>query len=321
MGEGRGGRGGGERKGRGCCSLLGLALRAWNGRQWKASGRCWWDLICVTRTQKKAAYAKQQQHKMRQHTMQTAGAHSRCCSALGPDCFGYVEQHCVAVAADNVRAYFAVLVEFRVVKEMAMFRITEPQHRTSPTLRRSRTTSAPPRTTPALACRMSASSCMALARLILLCFLFFPSLSAVRIRKGSELLDHYKQITSFIEQKTTPQTLPRQLQAVPTLPPRHLPRLPPQSNPPDHQPGVPRCDALKSPEFIAFLQNLTKIEYLFADPRDHGGGLHQVLKGGSLNLHTDFQTCAWDEGCIRSLRKDEDSSVGKARRRVNCFCT
>jgi hypothetical protein len=40
--------------------------------------------------------------------------------------------------------------------------------------------------------------------------------------------------------------------------------------------------------FIAFLQNVTGIRGLIPDPYFLGAGLHEVLPGGYLNVHTDF---------------------------------
>lgn len=48
--------------------------------------------------------------------------------------------------------------------------------------------------------------------------------------------------------------------------------------------------AMNSPEFLAFIEQLTGVEELFADPDLDGGGLHQTLRGGHLNVHTDFST-------------------------------
>lgn len=47
-------------------------------------------------------------------------------------------------------------------------------------------------------------------------------------------------------------------------------------------------DELNSPEFCAFLTELTGIEGLLADPGFEGGGLHQTESGGFLNVHADF---------------------------------
>lgn len=47
-------------------------------------------------------------------------------------------------------------------------------------------------------------------------------------------------------------------------------------------------DELNSPEFVAWLSELTGIPDLMADPLLEGGGLHQSGRGGFLNVHTDF---------------------------------
>lgn len=48
--------------------------------------------------------------------------------------------------------------------------------------------------------------------------------------------------------------------------------------------------ALTSPEFVEFLSELTGIPDLIPDWTMDGGGLHQTLRGGHLNVHTDFST-------------------------------
>lgn len=48
--------------------------------------------------------------------------------------------------------------------------------------------------------------------------------------------------------------------------------------------------ALTSPEFVAFLSELSGIPDLMPDWSMDGGGLHQTLRGGHLNIHTDFST-------------------------------
>jgi len=48
------------------------------------------------------------------------------------------------------------------------------------------------------------------------------------------------------------------------------------------------ADALNSPQFVAWLSQLTGIPGLVADPTLEGGGLHQSGPGGYLNIHTDF---------------------------------
>ncbi len=47
-------------------------------------------------------------------------------------------------------------------------------------------------------------------------------------------------------------------------------------------------DALWSDRFTGFLEKLTGIRDLITDPDLDGGGLHQSLPGGFLNIHTDF---------------------------------
>lgn len=46
--------------------------------------------------------------------------------------------------------------------------------------------------------------------------------------------------------------------------------------------------AFNSYPFIHFLETLTGIEGLIPDPHYHGGGLHQILPGGILKVHADF---------------------------------
>lgn len=45
-----------------------------------------------------------------------------------------------------------------------------------------------------------------------------------------------------------------------------------------------------SPEFVEFLVKLTGIDDLIPDWTMDGGGLHQTLNGGHLNIHADFTT-------------------------------
>jgi|SRR5271166_2583965 len=45
---------------------------------------------------------------------------------------------------------------------------------------------------------------------------------------------------------------------------------------------------LQSPEFVGFLSELTGIANLLKDDSLQGGGLHQSLAGGYLNVHADF---------------------------------
>jgi hypothetical protein len=47
-------------------------------------------------------------------------------------------------------------------------------------------------------------------------------------------------------------------------------------------------DALNAPHFVSFLSRLTGVEGLLADATLEGGGMHQSLPGGFLNVHVDF---------------------------------
>ncbi len=62
-----------------------------------------------------------------------------------------------------------------------------------------------------------------------------------------------------------------------------------KNNPKQFGPAVRQViDELNSPAFVAFLGKLTGIQGLFADPALEGGGLHQSVRGGYLNIHADF---------------------------------
>ncbi|MBV8548823.1 MAG: 2OG-Fe(II) oxygenase [Alphaproteobacteria bacterium] len=47
-------------------------------------------------------------------------------------------------------------------------------------------------------------------------------------------------------------------------------------------------DRLNSPDFVAWLSELTGIPNLVPDTALEGGGLHQIERGGFLNIHADF---------------------------------
>jgi hypothetical protein len=47
-------------------------------------------------------------------------------------------------------------------------------------------------------------------------------------------------------------------------------------------------EELNSSDFVRFLEELTGIDNLFADPSLEGGGLHLSTTGGYLNIHADF---------------------------------
>jgi len=73
---------------------------------------------------------------------------------------------------------------------------------------------------------------------------------------------------------------------------------------------------LNSSEFLDFLQHLTSIdEPLVSDPHFHGGGLHEIKRGGLLKIHADF--CRHDEtgldrriNLLIYLNKDWDEEFG-----------
>lgn len=45
---------------------------------------------------------------------------------------------------------------------------------------------------------------------------------------------------------------------------------------------------MNSSSFVRFLEKMTGIEGLIPDPKLQGGGVHQILPGGVLGVHTDF---------------------------------
>jgi Rps23 Pro-64 3,4-dihydroxylase Tpa1-like proline 4-hydroxylase len=45
---------------------------------------------------------------------------------------------------------------------------------------------------------------------------------------------------------------------------------------------------LNSSTFLRFLEKLTGVDGLIPDPHFQGGGLHQIVPGGKLGIHTDF---------------------------------
>src|SRR5260370_24517341 len=45
---------------------------------------------------------------------------------------------------------------------------------------------------------------------------------------------------------------------------------------------------LNSITCLEFLSQITGIDNLISDPRFEGGGLHQIVRGGKLGVHTDF---------------------------------
>jgi len=51
--------------------------------------------------------------------------------------------------------------------------------------------------------------------------------------------------------------------------------------------------ALKSQEFIEFLEQLSGISPLYADENNFGSGLHQITRDGALQIHADFRLHPW----------------------------
>lgn len=47
-------------------------------------------------------------------------------------------------------------------------------------------------------------------------------------------------------------------------------------------------DELNSPKFLGYMERITSIDDLIADPKLFGGGLHQSIKGAFLDVHVDF---------------------------------
>jgi len=47
-------------------------------------------------------------------------------------------------------------------------------------------------------------------------------------------------------------------------------------------------EALETPAFLGLMEELSGVTGLLADPHLDGGGLHEMLPGGFLNVHTDF---------------------------------
>jgi hypothetical protein len=47
-------------------------------------------------------------------------------------------------------------------------------------------------------------------------------------------------------------------------------------------------DLMQSPRFVDFIERLSGIDNLVADPTLEGAGLHQTRRGGFLNVHADF---------------------------------
>ena len=60
-------------------------------------------------------------------------------------------------------------------------------------------------------------------------------------------------------------------------------------------------EALETPEFLRLLERLSGVEGLLFDPHLDGGGLHEMLPGGFLNVHTDFLSHTLERSWRREL--------------------
>jgi len=75
------------------------------------------------------------------------------------------------------------------------------------------------------------------------------------------------------------------------------------------------CYAFNSYTFLHFLETLTGLKDLISDPTLEGGGMHQILPGGKLRVHADFNMIG-SFGLYRKLNailylnKDWDESWG-----------
>ena len=72
---------------------------------------------------------------------------------------------------------------------------------------------------------------------------------------------------------------------------------------------------LNSPDMLLFFEKLTGIEGLIPDPYYRGGGIHQIEKGGKLDVHIDFNNHPKLKlerrlNAIVYLNKDWDESYG-----------
>ena len=68
-------------------------------------------------------------------------------------------------------------------------------------------------------------------------------------------------------------------------------------------------------DFVDFLEKMTGIPGLIPDPHFRGGGLHQILPGGMLKLHADFDMHPWMHvhrrlNAILYLNQDWEDSYG-----------
>jgi hypothetical protein len=58
---------------------------------------------------------------------------------------------------------------------------------------------------------------------------------------------------------------------------------------------------INSPRFLKFLETVSGIQSLLADPTQFGGGYHETFEGGYLNVHIDFNKHEQDKTLHRRL--------------------
>ena len=121
-----------------------------------------------------------------------------------------------------------------------------------------------------------------------------------RVRRDPEVLENYRSADPFPHTVITDVLTPLAFRTVGAeFPPIHDAgwhgylhvNETKYANPdPDTWPTVLRelARELCSDDFVAFLGELTGIDNLIPDWSMDGGGLHQTLRGGHLNVHTDF---------------------------------
>jgi len=98
---------------------------------------------------------------------------------------------------------------------------------------------------------------------------FFDPESLERVRLEASAIDRSKRYAKFLDRKTDH----NKFAFLPDVVGSETTRL---------------VNFLNSGAFLAFLESLTGISGLLADPSYFGGGLHKILAGGFLEIHADF---------------------------------
>ena len=89
----------------------------------------------------------------------------------------------------------------------------------------------------------------------------------------SEILDSFPDVNSINwKEYATPEEIKLESQDTSQIPPKILSFL----------------ALLNSAQFLEFLETITGIHGLISDPYFDGGGLHQIVRGGKLEIHSDF---------------------------------